>query len=125
MANLAVRELKSPSTFAPRSDPKWEGLLGHLEALVSNPERERFRQQIGVPTMPAVEIRAVSSDSMCNRAGALMNRERHLPDSTSHRVRLVRLRSRFWAEDDDHAGEWIQGLILDSAMTKVISVPGR
>lgn len=118
---------ESSSTCAPATDDKWAGFLAVAQATVSSPDTDvvRYRAAIQVPMTPAKDVVLVTTDSLCAKAGGLMNRTRGLPDTTSHRVRMIRVGSIYWAEDDYLVGEWLQSLVIDSTLTRVLSKPGR
>lgn len=126
-ARLRPLTYSTPSTCALPADAKWEGLLDGLRfmATSSAPEIARYLKAVDIPAYSLDQIAVVTADSLCDKAGRLMNQVRRLPDTTGHTVRMVRIGRVYWAEDNYHVGEWIQALVIDSAMTTVLSLPGR
>jgi hypothetical protein len=121
-----VERSERPSVCA-ADDDYMSGFLPFVRDFVSKPgaEAQESRDSMRVPRLDRESVTVVRTDSLCARAGLLMNRERHLDDSTSHQVYMARIGNRYWAEDKFQAGEWIQGLVLDSTLSRVLARPGR
>jgi hypothetical protein len=68
----------------------------------------------------------IASDSLCDRAGRLINDDQYLPDTTTRRVFLIRVGNRYWAEDSTLPRESrIPAYVLDSTLSTVVVVFGR
>lgn len=109
-------------------DGQMNNLVGYIKMLAaaSKPALVRTRESISVPSVDSALIVPVGTDSLCRRAGILLNRAFHKPDSTSRVVYLVRMGNRYWAEEKAvPASHYIVGLVIDSTLTEVLAHPGR
>ena len=110
------------------NDEHMTELLVYLRHFVSStkPGLQVSRDSARIPTIDPARVQPVRQNTVCARAARLINRELHRPDSTSRVVYVVRIGSRYWAEDPTyHAGEYIQGFVVDSTVTTILSRNGR
>lgn len=80
-----------------------------------------FWARAGLSAGDTTEIRPVTDDSLCARAGVTVNRDRGLPDSTTRHIYLITEGRFFLALDPALAGgEFHTGYLLDSTLSKVL-----
>jgi hypothetical protein len=98
-----------------------------IEMVLTNPEASALRDSAGLAGIDPGSARIrIASDSLCDRAGRLMNYDAYLPDTTTRHVFLIRLGNRYWAEDSTLPKESrIPAYIMDSTLSTTLEVIAR
>jgi len=112
-----------PGTIYRESVRRFAGQL----AASSTPADQALRVSIGLPTLSSPDDAvAISTDSLCVQAANALSVYLHVPTSTSRSMFLIRVGSRYWAEDPavGYAGI-TQAFILDSTRTTVVGTTNR
>ena len=102
---FAVAAWRSPdvvlrtATCGPTNDAQMLRVLAYVRNLASNPKQESMRIALKVPTTDPALIQPIQSDSLCDLAATVINRQGRVSDTTSRTIYLVRIGSVYFAED--------------------------
>ncbi len=84
---------------------------------------QEWRDIMNLPVVPASEITVVQTDSLCMKAGRLINLAFERPVDEQRSIFLIRVGNRrYWAEDHYlHYGGHVYRFIIDSTLTTILS----
>lgn len=90
------------------------------------PGADEWRDSLRIGTVADTAIAVVADEARCMQAGTTMNAHEGRPITEPRAVALVRVGSRYWAEDKGlRVGEYNLVFILDTTLTDVLSVNGH
>ncbi len=118
----ALGAQKRQPNCALSTDASTRLMLENLKSRLVDPSLGGWRAHSKLPTVDTAAVVAVHSDSLCQRAGALVYRG-GTDDPPPGKLFLFKVGPVYWARDRSRVvGEWTQNFTLDSTLTRVVSV---
>lgn len=95
-------------------------LLEKIRAALRHPNLKGSFASSGLAPSDQSRIQVVRVDSLCQTAALTINRDLHVPDTTSRSIHLFSVGKTFRAVDPtSRIGEFTMGWVLDSSLTRI------
>jgi len=117
----APEELSGLSHCVPAESPHSKSVFGKVRSTLTRDRTELVRSAMGLSRLPEDSVVLVTDTATCGRAARAIGADRTVDPETIHPV-LVRIGSKYWAEDQMFSGgEWPVVFLLDSTASRVVA----